>query len=75
MAQKNKHSFTVRLDEEMLKKFLAVAQAEGRSPNNHFLHLVRTNVAYWERVHGKIDISGIVLPEEGESAAVPKETD
>lgn len=62
MAQKNKAEFTARIDEEMLKKFYAVAQAEGRSPNNHFLHLLRTNVAYYERVHGKIDVSKVEIP-------------
>lgn len=67
MAQKNKASFTARIDEEMYKKFLAVAAAEGRSPNNHFLHLLRTNIAYYERIHGKIDISGVVLPTEDKS--------
>ncbi len=66
MAQKQKVRFTARLDEDMLKKFFAVAEAEGRDPNNHFLHLVRTNVAYYERVHGKIDTSKIELPAEEE---------
>ncbi len=68
MAQKQKVRIPVRLDEEMFKKFLVVAQAEGRDVNNHFLHLVRTNVAYYERVHGKIDVSGVVLPtDEGDA--------
>ena len=57
MAQKNKTVFSVRIDEEMYKKMLAVAKAEGRDLNNHMLHLIRTNIAYHERVHGKIDIS------------------
>ena len=64
MAQKNKAAFTARLDEELYKKFIAVSAAEGRTPNNHFLHLLRTNIAYYERIHGKIDVSGIVLPGE-----------
>ena len=63
MAQKNKAEFTARIDEELLKKFYAVAQAEGRTPNNHFLHLLRTNVAYYERIHGKIDVSKVEIPE------------
>ncbi|MBR5445268.1 MAG: hypothetical protein IKV57_04045 [Clostridia bacterium] len=66
MAQKNKAAFTAQIDEDMLKKFYAVAQAEGRTPNNHFLHLLRTNVAYYERIHGKIDVSKIDLPAEEE---------
>ncbi len=59
MAQKNKTVFSVRIDEEMYKKMLAVAKAEGRDLNNHMLHLIRTNIAYHERVHGKIDISSV----------------
>ncbi|MBQ3179413.1 MAG: hypothetical protein IJB15_06415 [Clostridia bacterium] len=66
MAQKNKAEFTARIDEELLKKFYAVAQAEGRTPNNHFLHLLRTNVAYYERIHGKIDVSKVEIPEAEE---------
>lgn len=61
MAQKNKITFSVRIDEDMYKKMLAVAQAEGRDVNNHLLHLIRTNVAYHERIHGKIDISKIII--------------
>lgn len=66
MAQKNKAAFTARIEEDLLKKFYAVAQAEGRTPNNHFLHLLRTNVAYYERIHGKIDTTKIELPAEEE---------
>ena len=62
MAQKNRITFTVRVDEELYRKMLAVAQAEGRDVNNHMLHLIRTNVAYHERIHGKIDPSSVVIP-------------
>lgn len=64
MAQKNKIVFTVRIDEELYKKMLATAEAEGRDTNNHILHLIRTNVAYHERIHGKIDTSKIPLPDD-----------
>ncbi len=64
MAQKRKISFTVRLDEEMYKKMLAVADFDGVDVNNHILRLVRTNIAYHERLHGKIDPSKIELPDE-----------
>ncbi len=67
MAQKNKISFTVRIDEDSYKKFLAVAEAEGRDQNNHILHLIRTNTAYYERIHGKIDVSKIKLPDKTEN--------
>ncbi len=62
MAGKNKVTFDVRVDEELYKKLLAVADAEGKNLNNHLLHIIRTNVAYHERVHGKIDVSKVVIP-------------
>lgn len=68
MPQKNKVAFVARMDEDMYKKFIAVAEKEGRSPNNHFLHLLRTNIAYYERIHGKLETSGIELPKEDEVA-------
>lgn len=64
MASKNKVTFDVRIDEELYKKLLAVANAEGLNLNNHLLHIIRTNVAYHERVHGKIDVSKVVLPKD-----------
>ncbi|MBR4184906.1 MAG: hypothetical protein IKQ87_03990 [Clostridia bacterium] len=65
MAQKNRITFSVRIDEELYKKMLAVATAEGRDENNHLLHLIRTNIQYYERIHGKIDVSKVVLPADG----------
>ena len=64
MAQKNKVNFSVHIDEELYKKMLAVAEAEGRNENNHILHLIRTNIAYYERVHGKVDTSKVVINKE-----------
>lgn len=76
MAQKNKVSFTVRIDEDLYRKFLTVASAEGRDANNHILHLIRTNTAYYERIHGKIDLSKAAPLEatdsEGESESPKK---
>lgn len=63
---KNKVSFEVRLDEEMLKKLLLVAKSDGMTLNNYVLHLARTNIAYYERVHGKIkpaELSSVDLSE------------
>ena len=62
MAGKNKVTFDVRVDEELYKKLISVANAEGKNLNNHLLHIIRTNVAYHERVHGKIDVSKVELP-------------
>lgn len=66
MAQKNKVTFSIRIDEDMYKKMLAVADAEGRDVNNHLLHLIRTNVAYHERIRGKIDTSKITIEKTAE---------
>ncbi len=63
---KNKVSFEFRTDPETYKKLAFVAEKEGRNMNNHLLHLARTNIAYYERVHGKIkpaDLSQIQLPD------------
>ncbi len=63
---KNKVSFEFRTDPETYKKLAFVAEKEGRNMNNHLLHLARTNIAYYERVHGKIkpsDLSDIPLPD------------
>ncbi len=64
MAQKNKITFSVRVDEDIYKKMLAVAEFDKRDVNNHILHLLRTNIAYHERIHGKIDTSKIEIKPE-----------
>ena len=51
---KNDKDFTLRLSDDMLRRLYYVANAERRTPNNHILHLLRQNIAYYERVHGKI---------------------
>ena len=66
MAQKNKITFSVRVDEDIYKKMLAVAEFDKRDVNNHILHLLRTNIAYHERIHGKIDVSKIEIKQESE---------
>ena len=43
---------------------VVVAESEGRELNNHILHLVRTNVAYHERIHGKVDTSKVSIDTE-----------
>jgi len=63
---KSKATFEVRIDEELYKKLLVVAAAEGRSLNNQMLHLIRNSVAYHERTHGRIDPAKAVLPQSEE---------
>jgi hypothetical protein len=45
----------LRIPEDLLRKLLYVSQAEGRSPNNHILMLLRNNVQYFERAKGRMD--------------------
>ena len=65
MAQKNKVTFEVRVDKTLYRKLLGVAEREKCNLNNHMLKLIRTNVEYSERIHGKIDPAKYPLPEEG----------
>ena len=52
---KNQPELTLRIPEDVLRKLLYVSNAEGRSPNNHILMLLRNNVQYFERAKGRID--------------------
>lgn len=51
---KNQMNLQIKLSEEMLRKMIFVAEKEGRTVNNHFLFMLRSNVSYFERTHGKI---------------------
>jgi hypothetical protein len=51
---KNQPELTLRIPEDLLRKLLYVSEAEGRSPNNHILMLLRNNVQYFERAKGRI---------------------
>ena len=52
---KNQYEIKVKLSEEMMRKLIYVSEAEGRTPNNQFIFLLRNNVQYFERAKGKID--------------------
>lgn len=52
---KNQPEMNLRIPEDLLRKLLYVSAAEGRSPNNHILMLLRNNVQYFERAKGRID--------------------
>ena len=51
---KQQPEITVHMQEDLLRKLLYVANAEGRSPNNHLIMLLRNNVQYFERAKGRI---------------------
>ena len=46
---KQQPEITLHMQEDLLRKLLYVANAEGRSPNNHLIMLLRNNVQYFER--------------------------
>ncbi len=51
---KNQTELTLRLPEDLLRKLIYISEAEGRSPNNHMLMLLRNSVQYFERTKGRI---------------------
>ena len=52
---KNQYEIKVRLSEELMRKLIYVSEAEGRTPNNQFVLMLRNTVQYFERAKGKID--------------------
>jgi hypothetical protein len=38
----------------VLRKLIYISEAEGRTPNNHILMLLRNNIQYFERAKGHI---------------------
>lgn len=54
---KEKSEFSVRLDSDLYKKLRYVAGKENNSLNNHLLHMIRQNVQYYEKVHGRINVN------------------
>ena len=56
---KNQPELNLRIPEDVLRKLLYVCKAEGRSPNNHILMLLRNNIQYFERAKGRIDANAL----------------
>lgn len=51
---KNNCKIELKISEDLLKKFLFVAEKEKRSPAAQFAFMVRNNVAYYEKTKGRI---------------------
>ncbi len=51
---KQNYTVPVRLSEELARKLIYIAEAEGRTPNNQFTFMLRNNIQYFERTKGKI---------------------
>lgn len=56
---KNQPEMNLRIPEDLLRKLLYVSRAEGRSPNNHIIMLLRNNVQYFERAKGRMDAAAL----------------
>lgn len=64
---KKNYFVNIKLSEELYRKIVYVSSAEGRSPNNQFVFMVKNNIAYFERTKGKIsnsELQKIQLPED-----------
>jgi len=47
--------FDLRLSEDLLRKLVVISEAEGRTPNNTMLLMLRNYISYFERTKGKLD--------------------
>jgi hypothetical protein len=63
---KKTYTVPVRLTEEMLRRLLVICDAEGRTPSNQFNFLLRNNIAYFEKTHGKITVEQLNKAKTGE---------
>lgn len=52
---KNQAEISVRLSDDLLRKLIYISEAEGRTPNNQFIFMLRNNIQYFERTKGRID--------------------
>ena len=52
---KNQAEISVRLSDDLLRKLIYISEAEGRTPNNQFIFMLRNNNQYFERTKGRID--------------------
>lgn len=52
---KNQYEIKVKLSDELMRKLIYVSDAEGRTPNNQFIFMLRNNIQYFERAKGKFD--------------------
>jgi hypothetical protein len=45
----------IRMSEDLMRKLALISKKEGRSINNQFLFLLRNNIQYFERTHGRLN--------------------
>ena len=51
---KQSPEISVKLSEDPLRRLLYISDAEGRTPNNQFLLMLRNYISYFERTKGRI---------------------
>ncbi len=51
---KQSYTVPVRLSDELIRKLIYISAAEGRTPNNQFILMLRNNIQYYERTKGRI---------------------
>lgn len=64
---KNDKNFNIKLSDDLMRRLIYISAAEKRTPNNHIIYMLRQNISYYERVHGKIseaELRKIELPTE-----------
>ena len=52
---KNQPEMNLRIPEDLLRKLIVISEAEGRTPNNTMLLMLRNYISYFERAKGKLD--------------------
>ena len=61
----------IRLSEDMMRKLIVISKKEGRSINNQFTFLLRNNIQYFERTHGRLNAAELAA--EDISAYLPSD--
>ena len=54
---KNQNEIKIRLSDDLMRKLIYISEAEGRTPNNQFIFMLRNNIQYFERTKGRLDNS------------------
>ncbi|MDR1364070.1 MAG: ParD-like family protein [Oscillospiraceae bacterium] len=62
-SQENIKHLSVRIEDELLKKFRFVCEQENRSANGQILNFIRNFVKDFESNQGEIDVSRLNLKE------------
>ena len=56
----------IRMSEDLMRKLAVISKKEGRSINNQFLFLLRNNIQYFERTHGRLTNAEIAAEDVSE---------